>query len=89
MTKSGLETGVSQKIINSVKRVFASGNPDDEPYTESFNDVEKIVFMPVEPTMYVRVTADFNGEVRADRANEVALKCGPCRASFCIRNIIL
>lgn len=38
--------------------------------------------------MYVRVTADYTGEARQDKANaDKALTCGPLRASFVVEKL--
>lgn len=93
MTEAGLNSGMAKKILDSVKKVLggADGPAVDGDMIQDvqvFKNVEKISFKASESTMYVRVTAEFTGVARPDKAEDPATTCGPARVSFCTTPII-
>lgn len=79
ISASVYNAGIPSKIVESVKQAIGAGEPESEDH-QIFTDVDKIVFTPREATMYVRVTAEFAGELREDLDRVAA--CKPLTASF-------
>jgi hypothetical protein len=79
MSGSVYHAGLPKKLVESVKQAIGAGEPESEDH-RLFADVEKISFVPREPTMYIRVTAEFAGELRHDVDQSAA--CKPLTATF-------
>lgn len=80
ISASVYNAGIPKKIVDSVKQAIGAAQPASEEDHQIFTDVDKIVFTPRESTMYVRVTAEFAGELRQDLDRAAA--CKPLSASF-------
>lgn len=70
-------------ILDSVKDLV-TGRIEKHAGTQLFEDVEKIVFVPPEPSMYVRVTAIYDGELRPDIEEEA---CKALLATFVLEKL--
>lgn len=75
---------ISSKAFNAgLGQMLKDLVTDGEKEHELFEDVEKIVFIPKESTMYVRVTAEFDGELRHDMEET----CQPLLATFVLERL--
>lgn len=75
-------TGGLGQMLKDLVGTEAEGDKERRLY----EDVEKIVFVPSEATMYVRVTASFDGELRHD-AEEGSICREPLLATFILEKL--
>lgn len=84
MTKESYNAGISTRLYKSIKKAI---NGEEVPETAStdealqsgrhlFTDVEKVIFTPLEETMYVKLTGEFDGVARPDKPLDA---CEPLR----------
>lgn len=84
LTKNAFNRGTAEKIMESIKRITGEAGITADG-VQVFDDVEKIKFKVTEPVMYVRVSADYNGELRPDMTHD---QCEPLRLSIVVEKLI-
>lgn len=84
MTKEAYNAGLSTRLYNSIKKAIKGEEIPENASTDEalqagrhlFTNVEKVTFTPIEETMYVKVTGEFDGVARPDKPLDA---CEPLR----------
>jgi len=86
MTKEAYNTGFAKMIVDAVKSVVGTEQAEENTGVQRFEDVDKITFIPAETVMYVRVTAEYDGEMRHDMEFDMCAK--PLTATFVLERLL-
>lgn len=84
MTKESYNAGLSSRLYNTIKKAIKGDEQAESATTDEalqsgrhlFTNVDKVIFTPLESTMYVKVTGEFDGVARPDKPIDA---CQPLR----------